>query len=564
MNKNEKLQDAIGMIGDDLIVDAKKGHRKKRRYSAVLQGLAAVAVIAIIISAAVYFDFGGGNPSVSPDGGTADTLHNDEAGDKYVADGGNNDTNKDSADGNNDSNKDNNNDNKDSDDNNNNKDNNNTDNGTRATLVTAENNEVLSAYAVAKTEYPVMSPYPDEGKAAANGDYDTLSDEHDAWNKDYRAQLEKYENMDIDINDFVKACTNEFLGGADGSNLVYSPLNVYMALGMLAELTDSGSRQQILDVLGNDSIEELREEANALWNANYQNDGASATILSSSLWLNKNIKFKQDTLDLLASDYYASSYQGEMGSAAFNGALQEWLNIKTGGMLTDQIRDIQMDSETVLALATTIYYSGNWSTKFMESKTTTDTFHGAKGDSECDFMNASQETMYYWGDKFSAIAKGLEGHMGQMYFILPDEGVEISELTADTQWLELVQDSYGWSNQTRIKVNMSIPKFDVSSEFDLSAGLKNLGITDVFDAGVSDFSPITDADAISLSKAQHGVRVTIDEEGCTAAAYIAMQTSGAALPPEDEVDFVLDRPFMFVITSSVGTPLFIGVVNNVN
>ena len=46
-----------------------------------------------------------------------------------------------------------------------------------------------------------------------------------------------------------------FLGGKEGENAAYSPVNVYMALAMLAELTDGASRQQILDLLGSDSLE---------------------------------------------------------------------------------------------------------------------------------------------------------------------------------------------------------------------------------------------------------------------------------------------------------------------
>ena len=52
--------------------------------------------------------------------------------------------------------------------------------------------------------------------------------------------------------------------------------------------------------------------------------------------------------------------------------------------------------------------------------------------------------------------------------------------------------------------------------------------------------------------------VAIDEEGVTAAAYTAMSASDAAMPPEDEVDFVLDRPFLFVLTNEDGLPLFAG------
>ena len=56
----------------------------------------------------------------------------------------------------------------------------------------------------------------------------------------------------------------------------------------------------------------------------------------------------------------------------------------------------------------------------------------------------------------------------------------------------------------------------------------------------------------------------IDEEGCKAAAFTEILLVGAAAPVEKrQVDFILDRPFIFIIESDVGQPLFIGVVNNV-
>ena len=55
----------------------------------------------------------------------------------------------------------------------------------------------------------------------------------------------------------------------------------------------------------------------------------------------------------------------------------------------------------------------------------------------------------------------------------------------------------------------------------------------------------------------------IDEEGCKAVAFTMLEYAGSPPPPDDFVDFVLDRPFIFVITSQVGLPLFVGVVNNI-
>ena len=110
---------------------------------------------------------------------------------------------------------------------------------------------------------------------------------------------------------------------------------------------------------------------------------------------------------------------------------------------------------------------------------------------------------------------------------------------------------------------MSVPKFDVVSDLDLLPGLKALGVTDALDWTVSDYTPLTAGnDEIFLAQARHAARVSIDEEGCEAVAYTVLagdNTTG--LPPDDEVDFTLDRPFLFAIEGPDRLPLFAGVVN---
>ena len=112
--------------------------------------------------------------------------------------------------------------------------------------------------------------------------------------------------------------------------------------------------------------------------------------------------------------------------------------------------------------------------------------------------------------------------------------------------------------------DMSVRDDDLFYErsiYDLADSLKALGITDVFDPAVSDFSPMTDDTAAYLSQAKHAARVAVDEEGVTAAAYTVMMMCGTAAPPEEEVDFVLNRPFVFAITGTDGLPLFVGIVH---
>lgn len=414
----------------------------------------------------------------------------------------------------------------------------------------------LNAYAIAQAEYPKMTSYP-------RGITQLIEPLHDAWWKDVRAQRRDLGDI-TPLQDFFRQSACTFLTGADGENRVYSPLNVYMALSMLAQLTGGESREQILTLLGSDSMDTLRLQASDVWNCNYRDDGALTSVLASSLWLNKDVKFNQDTLNILARDFYASSYRGRMGSGQFNKALQSWLNEQTGGLLKEQAESIELDSDTILALASTVYFKAMWNNEFSRDKTTPQAFHTPAGDAEADFMHQRDSQCYYWGGKFAAVSQDFK-QGGSMWFLLPDEGITPEELLSDEEAMNFLfaVDKDEWENQKFLFVNKSIPKFDVTSQFDLEEGLQTLGVTDLFDPALSDFTPMTtDADApITLSRASHAARVVIDEEGCTATAFTVIAGAGAAAPPDDEVDFVLDRPFLFCITGDSGLPLFVGIVN---
>mgnify|MGYP002237280809 FL=1 len=329
------------------------------------------------------------------------------------------------------------------------------------------------------------------------------------------------------LDSYLRAVIPQLLTGSSGENKVCSPINLYMALAMLAEVTDSGSREQILALLGSGNVNALRAEAAAVWNANYCDDGAVTSILANSLWLSDKISFKQETMDALAKYDYASSFRGEMGSAAFDKALQDWIDQQTGGLLKEQASGLTMDQETILALASTIYFRAKWDGEFSEANTAPDTFHADSGDVTCDFMRQRGTNTYYWSDRFSAVSKQLEGS-GAMWLLLPDEGDAPEELLADKPTMDFLLSGGESAESKYLIVNLALPKFDIASDLDLADSLKALGITDVFDPAVSDFSPMTDDTAAYLSQAKHAARVAVDEEGVTAAAYTVMMTCGAA------------------------------------
>ena len=414
--------------------------------------------------------------------------------------------------------------------------------------------------------YPEMPKYPDESAYvfADNNDYEAFSEIYEKWRSARRALSDQPDGYRDGFDVFFSKSASVFLSDAETKNMIYSPLSLYMALGMSAEITDGDTRRQILDALAQDDIDTLRSHSKSIWQANYLDDGMAKCVFATSLWTNNSIIYNKNTVHTLADNYYSSVFTGDPGSEEYNRLLRDWINEQTDGLLSDYVSGIEMTPETVLALASTVNYSGKWHSKFLKANNSQAAFHTPDGDVQCEFMNDGRDTIYYWGEKFSSVALDLEGN-GQMRFILPDEGVTAEELLNDEEtlgFMNMVSYFGDYPNSKYVKVNISVPKFDVSSEIDLEDGLKELGITDIFDPAKSDFTPLTDdADIIRLSKAEQAARVVIDEEGCKAAAFTVMLSAGA-LPPTEEVDFVLDKPFIFEIMSETDLPLFVGIVNN--
>ena len=408
--------------------------------------------------------------------------------------------------------------------------------------------------------------YPDEMDFLKNGevDYDAYGNAYDAW---WQGWQEKTDSM-LPVSDtahWFQTSIPALMQDAGEENRVCSPLNVYMALAMLAAVTDGESRGQILSALGADSLEQLQSRAALLWQENSWDDGLVTSTLANSIWLRDGYEYNEETLRKLGEDFFASAFSGEMGSDSYNTELQNWIDQNTGGLLIEQASGVQLRPETVLALVSAIYYSAQWSDPFYEQNNTQDTFHAPSGDETATFMHRSSDGTVYYGEGFMATGLSLQ-NSGYMWLLKPDAGVNAAELLQSGDAVDFLLANGDWAQSQWAEIDLSIPKFDVSSDLDLLDALAQLGMTDVQTPGAADFTPLTTANQLplALTEAKHAARVKIDEDGCEAAAYtILMVTETAEMPPEETVEFKLDEPFLFAITGADGLPLFAGIVNQV-
>lgn len=375
----------------------------------------------------------------------------------------------------------------------------------------------IAAYAVAEASKPRVMERPD------HDDYDDWEEwkaDYALWSEEVSSRQEPLRQAAVGLHSFFSEGNRLFFDTDGSENKLWSPVNAYIGLAMTAELTGGETRQQLLDLFGTEDMESLRRQVSVVWE---------------------------------------SVYQAELGSSQANKDIAAWINNNTGNFLRESTDAIDLSPETVMALYSTLYFQAKWTQEFSAQKNTEGDFYTPDGTVTAEYMNKKEHQMnYYWGETFAAVNLWLKNGCS-MWFVLPDEDKAIADVLEDGTYMDMISGDT-WENVKYMKVNLSVPKFDVSSTTDLSSGLKELGAVDVFTENAADFTELTGDTPLYLTGANRSVRVQIDEKGVKAAAYIELSAAGSAAPPEEIVDFVLNRPFLFVITDGL-IPLFAGCVN---
>lgn len=418
------------------------------------------------------------------------------------------------------------------------------------------------------TEYPlgvaaVIADYPEPVAENLSAQTFMESDAHWNWWNSYGEIISESQELQSGMNGYYTDMMKQLLV-SENENTVCSPLNTYIAFAMLAEISDGNTRKQILDMLNVNDVDTLRENVSSLWKSNCVDTPVLKSLPANSLWLNSGVKFKDVTLELLAKQYYASSFSGVPGSAEMDQALRKWTDNNTGGLLTEYTKEMSMDPSTVLEILSTIYYKAMWAEKFQETDTTPETFHGTAGDTTVNMMKKTDIMNVYRTENLTSVSLNLT-ESGAMHFLLPDKNTDVNELVSDPDIIKAIHNNGDDKKWSYHPVNLSVPKFKVSGKVDLLEAIRSLGVTDALDPDLSDFTPLTtDRDELYLSKAEHAATIEIDEHGVTGAAYTELCVNEtSSLIDENEVNIVLDRPFMFMVTGKDGSILFSGVVRNI-
>jgi len=367
--------------------------------------------------------------------------------------------------------------------------------------------------------------------------------------------------------------------GASGKNVVYSPESVAAALGMAYEGAGGATRAQMGKVLAlNGFANDASRRASRRTLTAALNDPDPKVTLeqANALWVDPAVRlrpaFAALTGDLYGAEATALNLRRDPGGSATK--INGWVSDKTHGMISQIVDAGNFNADSALVLTNAVYFHGLWSKPFEKSATDDKPFYsgaGAAGKS-VKMMHRTAQMDYLKGAGFQAIrlpfgGKPIAGEEDEMitparfhlYVILPDvrgglPGV-VTRLNAPSleQWDRTFR-------PTRVELSLPRVKASYTSEPDLNAPLKRLGMTLPFVRG-ADFSKMCDQ-ATYIGWVKHRATIEMDEEGAKAAAAtsIGMVATSVRIPEQPKIVNV-DHPFLFLIRDdATGATVFVGAI----
>jgi len=364
------------------------------------------------------------------------------------------------------------------------------------------------------------------------------------------------------LNNFSHRTISELLPTQERStNIMYSPISLYMALALSASAANGQTQEEILSLLDmkNLGVEQLEEQTGKLFRLLYTDNEIGKLRIANSLWLDRDISFSEEYLNIASDDYYASIFSVDFSNDETGDLISNWISQNSNGTLegTNPI-----NPEQIMTIINTIYFYDEWTDKFNEDKTKKDTFYSYDGKEVlCDFMNMKFSShRFIDGEGYICSSLRFKNN-ASMNFYLPDEGIDVYDLIATQEKVNMMLDRDNPKNEKKFgEVIFKVPKFDFGATLNLKESLQAMGMKSAFKSNAN-FTMLTDDSMAYISDIIQSTHISIDEKGCEASAYTKIDYFGSALP-KDKAEMILDRPFIFSITSSNGVVLFMGVINN--
>ncbi|KAM9839666.1 serpin peptidase inhibitor, clade B (ovalbumin), member 1, like 3 [Aulostomus maculatus] len=322
---------------------------------------------------------------------------------------------------------------------------------------------------------------------------------------------------------------------------------------MMMQQTVQSSLPKFLQCLKTQQCDEVHTSFGQLLSELNKQDAPYALSVANRLYGEQSYQFVEDFLAGTRKNYNAeleavdfiTSYE----AARLN--INGWVENTTQGKIKDILAQGVLDQFTRLVLVNAIYFKGNWDKKFMESSTRDAQFSlnkKAKKSVKMMHQKAKFPITFISGANCQILELPYKGKELSMLIFLPmsieDNSTGLEKLESQLSYETFVEWTHPDMMDT-VEVQVGLPRFKMEEKYDMKNVLISMGMVDAFSAEMSDFSGMSPANDLVLSKVIHKAFVEVNEEGTeAAAATAAIMMLRCAMRP---ATFIADHPFLFFI-----------------
>jgi serpin B len=352
----------------------------------------------------------------------------------------------------------------------------------------------------------------------------------------------------------------------EGGNLFFSPYSISIALAMTYAGAQGETERQMAEVLHFTLEQETLHPAFASLADHFQKiqkKGDIALNIANALWIQQDFELQKQFLQITEKYYAANLFQVNFKEAyeEVRVEINNWVEKQTKEKIKDLLAPGVLSDLTRLVLTNAIYFKGNWAIQFEEELTQDEPFW-LTPDKKVMAPMMHQEASFKYGETESLqiLEMPYAGEDLSMIILLPKEK---DGLAALEQRLDIDQVTTWVSEASYREVDVYVPKFTMTSQFNLSATFKAMGMEDVFSEN-ADFSGMASGKQLSITDVIHKAFVEVNEEGTEAAAATGVVVGVTSVrEPETVPIFKADHPFIFFIRDNhPESILFLGRVVN--
>jgi serine protease inhibitor len=353
-------------------------------------------------------------------------------------------------------------------------------------------------------------------------------------------------------------------------NLIFSPMAVSNTMALLYAGANGNTKSQIgknvFDGMTEQAVKEYMKKQHDTWSTKRNPSAVYNLSYANGIFVQNDYPVSQEYAATLAAYYdgYIKAVDFVRNPESARIEINKWIDEQTDHKIKDVYPERSLDNVNMV-LVSALSYKDTWKYKFNEADTMKkDFFTSENNRSTVDMMSQSKTPLYYFQDdkvQVLGLPFAVENKRETiMYIHVPVKRFGLDDIVS-TLTRDRLGEMYTKGREKSID-KVELPKFKLQSAWKGINLFKRLGLTDMFDSQLADFSAVSGSKGLFASDITYSLFMEVNEAGGQAVRVDA--GIGRARAIETPITFKADQPFLFtIVDKETSVILFMGRINSI-